>query len=156
MANHFYHDTDYSEANWRNDDAAQESAASARDARDLQDWQETDLADDGDTRPLRCDGDGILQEYYTDVDQTQVIPCPGCPACDPVSTPVPETVAAQPQQPLWEGMAVQDIPSKPMSPAPSSIPWTRPSVASSSSGPGYARIGNGLYARTGGHGRRRA
>lgn len=32
--------------------------------------------------PVTCDGSGIIDEFYIDVDQTQVIACKGCPACD--------------------------------------------------------------------------
>lgn len=48
---------------WEYDQARQEAA-------DLAQW------------PITCDGSGVLSEIQTDVDQTDVIPCRGCPACD--------------------------------------------------------------------------
>jgi hypothetical protein len=85
----FNNDLAYSERTWQNDADAREHAQQGREEIEMQDWQEQDaeLLDQARHAPrialARCDGDGILEEYYFDVDQTHVIMCPGCCACEP-------------------------------------------------------------------------
>src|SRR5581483_7124783 len=67
--------SDYSEQTWRNDADARERVEALREQAAMCDWQ-------NDFRPQLCDGSGILEETYTDVDQADVVRCPGCPACD--------------------------------------------------------------------------
>lgn len=70
-----YWQNDYSEQTWRNDADARERSEARREAIAMSDWQ-------NDFRPQLCDGGGILEEHYTDVDQTTATKCPGCPACE--------------------------------------------------------------------------
>ena len=81
------------ESTWMNDSYARERAYNESEERDLSDWQEEDAAlldqarkEAAEHTPriayAACDGSGIAEEYYIDVDQTHIIPCPGCIACD--------------------------------------------------------------------------
>ena len=67
---------EYTEPMWRDDADARERAAARDEEMQMQDWHAGPLA------LARCDGSGILEEFYIDVDQTQVIRCPGCCACE--------------------------------------------------------------------------
>src|ERR1035441_4689175 len=67
---------EYTEPMWRDDADARERAAVRDEEMQMQDWHAGPLA------LARCDGSGILEEFYIDVDQTQVIRCPGCCACE--------------------------------------------------------------------------
>lgn len=154
-------DIDYTESNWRNDEAAYDRTERAREFRHMQDWQVDDVQLLAEARkeateqyqwPITCDGSGILSEEQIDVDQTRVIVCQGCPACQEVEEPIVLVSCLEDAPPLWDGMQVLDVPPavepKPMAPAAQSIPWTS-SIGSSGYTPSHARIGNGLYARTG-------
>jgi hypothetical protein len=65
----------YDEQTWRNDADFRERAEAKRERIEMQDviFDHAELA--------RCDGSGVLDETYIDVDQTRVIACPGCVAC---------------------------------------------------------------------------
>lgn len=94
------------ESTWKRDCDFRESSSRRRESRDMQDWQDSDVVpypafvptsshsvnpelDEARKEgaelnqwPVCCDGSGIVDEFYIDVDQTQVIECKGCPACD--------------------------------------------------------------------------
>jgi len=62
---------------------------------------------------LQCDGSGIIDEYYIDVDQTQVVKCAGCPACELAPAMVREASDEAPM-PMW--MGEETPPRRPMLP----------------------------------------
>lgn len=90
---------DLSEMNWTNQSSSYDRSSRRREARDMGDWQEQDFAREDAARnaaaavhqvreeaadsmmPILCDGSGVVEEEYFDVDQTWVVKCVGCPAC---------------------------------------------------------------------------
>jgi len=61
--------------------------------RPMQTWEYEQARQEAAERaqwPITCDGSGVLSEVQTDVDQADVIPCRGCPACDLGRVEVPE------------------------------------------------------------------
>jgi hypothetical protein len=84
---------EYTEQDWRND----------ADARERADWQRDEIAlgDFEEFRPQLCDGSGAIDEYYVDVDITNIVPCPGCPACDPAPAPAVVSVSESIRQTFW-------------------------------------------------------
>ena len=96
---------EYTERMWRHEADAAERTQARNEKMLMPDWQAEPVA------LARCDGSGILEESYIDVDQTHVILCPGCCACEesdleqatrraPVSEP----------EPLWMGIEVVSLP----------------------------------------------
>lgn len=92
----FNADLSYLESSWQMDADFRDADMRDREAREMQDVEiftgtpEQEEAFAAARReaaesaqwPITCDGSGILEEYYIDVDQTEVIECKGCPACD--------------------------------------------------------------------------
>lgn len=60
----------------------------------------------------RCDGSGVQEEYYIDVGQTNVIPCPGCKNCDPANFPEIEFDLVERRVPLSQQRKQLRIASK--------------------------------------------
>lgn len=107
---------EYTEKQWRSDADARERAAARDEQLQMQDWYGDPVAF------ARCDGSGILEEFYVDVDQTQVIRCPGCCACEegeleqarrraPIAEPAPlwtgADIALRPQFPELEASGTE-------------------------------------------------
>lgn len=105
----------FSETTWRNDADARERAQNSWNRRDMGDWQEADFrimdrernqahkeaAEATRMAVARCDGSGIIEEYYIDVDQTNVIACPGCFACELVMAAVADLPGDNSSMPDW-------------------------------------------------------
>ena len=66
---------DYSEQVWRNDTETRERGQARNEMIQMKDWQAESFASS------LCDGSGILEDFFIEVDQTQVIPRPVCCAC---------------------------------------------------------------------------
>src|SRR6185437_6631699 len=98
MAN-FNNDIAFSELAWQNDSYAREISQRNREERDMQDWQILSEEEEEEAAAARaavreaafeaslpvascCDGSGVVEETYVGVDQTFVVACKGCPACD--------------------------------------------------------------------------
>ena len=71
-----FNDHSYGEYEWRIDADFREREAARREEFELADFYEPRVA------VAKCDGSGIIEEMYFDVDQTEVIRCQGCAACD--------------------------------------------------------------------------
>lgn len=78
------------ESTWMNDADSYDRSERQREEREMQDWDMTEEEAIAARReaselaqwPITCDGSGILEEFYVDVDQTEVVKCQGYPACD--------------------------------------------------------------------------
>jgi len=82
-----FYEIGHTEQTWMNDELAFERNERQREERDMRDWQDNDLSREQviaelSGMPQYCDGSGVLEERYIDVDQTEVVSCPGCIACD--------------------------------------------------------------------------
>jgi len=63
------------------DEQAFERDSNARE-RAIESWEKMQMRDVCYDVPVQyCDGSGVIEERYVDVDQTEVVKCPGCVAC---------------------------------------------------------------------------
>ena len=70
-----------------------------------------------------CDGSGIIDERYVDVDYAIVTECEGCPACDELLAEIAAEMEAEFQlecmleaQPMWMGIEAYDTLRRPVLP----------------------------------------
>lgn len=95
------------ESTWQNDADARERSYNRREARDMQEVEffadarmlEAHALAYDLSLPVSCDGSGVVEETYIGVDQTRVIPCKGCPACEMAMTQLLQ--ADDRQEPEW-------------------------------------------------------